>query len=80
MIKPPVGLIPQEIWRARIYADRHEEVTAAIERYQEAGLEYPITWDWERKEILSMFSTASIEVTKKQADDREWLKHSKVGM
>jgi hypothetical protein len=49
MKKPPIGIEPRFIWRAR----RMYELMAAITRYADAKLEIPCEWLSEIKELLN---------------------------
>jgi hypothetical protein len=41
--KPPIGLMPKRIWETQ----RFEDVSAAIQRYLEAGFVVPDEWLYE---------------------------------
>ena len=45
--KPPLGLMPRKLWDEK----RADEIRAAIERYQEAGVVIPAEWIEEYDEI-----------------------------
>ena len=47
-MKPPLGLTPKKIWQE----ERLEQVSAAVQRYYEAGLEIPLDWIVEYNELV----------------------------
>jgi len=48
MKKPPIGIIPEYIWKER----RLKAIDAAIKRYQKAGLAISTEWIFERNRLL----------------------------
>ena len=50
--KPPLGLIPEKIYREIAKKDRLKAIDEAIDRYQKAGLEINADWIAERNIIL----------------------------
>jgi len=52
--KPPIGLVPKEIWITETFNSRFEEVKLAIKRYFDAGLEIPIQWIEELNEFIKI--------------------------
>lgn len=42
--KPPIGLMPSEMWEKQITQDRVTEILHAIDRYYRAGVEVPSAW------------------------------------
>lgn len=53
-IKPPIGIVPRYIW----IAQRIEDLNNAIQRYQNANLEYPAAWKSELDSLMVSFGTA----------------------
>ena len=49
--KPPMGLVPKEIWEWRTIKLRATEIGEAIDRYVAAEKPVPWTWMKELKEI-----------------------------
>jgi hypothetical protein len=50
--KPPLGLIPKKYYYQKIKEARFIEVSKAIERYYNAGLEINIEWIEEYNELI----------------------------
>lgn len=48
MKKPPIGIIPEIIWKEQ----RIQDIDAAINRYQEAGLAINTKWIYERNKLI----------------------------
>ena len=49
MNKPPLGLIPRNIWMLQ----RLKDINSAITRYIESDMDIPVLWIRERSELIS---------------------------
>jgi hypothetical protein len=58
--KPPIGITP----RWKVEEDRVWEIAAAIERYKDAGLDIPVEWTLEYKELHNKIAERSRKVGK----------------
>ena len=47
-VKPPLGIIPKNIWKQQ----RMEDIREAVDRYLDANLRVPIEWIEEYNELL----------------------------
>ena len=50
MEKPPIGLMPKEIWETK----RINDIFDAMERYSKANQPIPIAWIFELKQLFGM--------------------------
>lgn len=55
--KPPIGLVPKDIWKLR----RLKDIKEAIERYLEDGREIPMEWISEFNQLLNEPKMSCIE-------------------
>lgn len=49
MNKPPLGLMPKNIWMLQ----RLKDINSAITRYIESDMDIPVLWIRERSELIS---------------------------
>lgn len=55
-IKPPLGLIPKNIYERNCIINRFNDVCGAITRYYEAGLRIKVEWIEEYNDFIDMMN------------------------
>lgn len=81
-IKPPLGLIPKNVWEEQMQYQRRQDIHAAMQRYIEVGKEIPNEW---LEELIGLNTTlAGIETDFAEAiqslpvaKDGEWIEWGK---
>lgn len=61
MNKPPVGLMPKNIWIEQMQAQRRNEITAAMQRFIKAGKDIPNEWLQELIELNNVIQNVQPE-------------------
>ncbi len=63
MNKPPIGLMPKNIWTEYVQMQRRNEITAAMQRYIGAGKDIPNDWLQELIELNNVIQNVQPEAS-----------------
>lgn len=79
MNKPPIGLMPKSIWIEQMQVQRRNEITAAMQRFIEAGKDIPNDWLQELIELNNVIQNIQPEAALAKAEPIwvEWGKNEK---
>ena len=53
MNKPPLGIIPKDLYEIKVNMERIDMIIAAMKRYSEAGRPIPVRWVEELEERIN---------------------------
>lgn len=59
--RPPLGLVPRDIWFYNVLKERIKEIMEALNRYMEAKKKVPVEWIEEYNNTLSQFRYTDLE-------------------
>lgn len=51
--KPPLGIMPREVWQDKVNTQRAADLSAAMLRYADSRLEIPLAWFLELSALLN---------------------------
>lgn len=75
LTKPPIGIIPREIYLEKTRLERHEEVVAAITRYMTAMQPVPIEWIHEHNQYVNEVRKKEEQLISARIRDTRYSEH-----